>query len=221
VIEELSGVVPCKVCGATPTIRAHIIPRALAKDCRGADKHLELIGSVRGVNQSGIVDARILCASCDQRLGTYDKYAVEFCRLMKEVHVPDLPNLHLAIRRTADTSLLVRFAHAVIFRAALSERPGLGKMTFGEHEATVREALFTDSADAFSSLGQVIMIKYRNRNVDASALSAYPYPAHYDDVSMINFCLGGFRFMVQVGENPSHLITRVTCLTAHPTPSFP
>jgi hypothetical protein len=73
----------CQVCGLGPTIDAHLLPRALGHDLRGAEKHL-IVGGVdtpgRRIVQAGLFDPSILCAVHDGALSHYDDYGIAFCR---------------------------------------------------------------------------------------------------------------------------------------------
>jgi hypothetical protein len=58
----------CRGCGATGTVRAHLIPRSFVHDLRVAQKHIYIGWAERNgrkVTQSGLIDEDILCGKYD------------------------------------------------------------------------------------------------------------------------------------------------------------
>jgi len=190
----------CRACGSSPTIQAHIIPQSFAREAKGAEKHLFLIGDQHKINQSGLFDRNILCGPCDQRLGVYDKYAYEFCKsIQREVLPSTTSELVLTIRYNADTEKLVRFAYAVIYRASISDRPDFVEFSLGDFENVLWSALFSSGDGETTHFGEVLMVRYSHTRVNPMDLFSYPYRSEFNGRELAIFSLGGFRFMIRVG----------------------
>ena len=189
----------CRACGSVPTIKAHIVPQAFAREAREDEKHLHLLGSTSGINQSGLFDRDILCARCDQLIGIEDKYAYEFC---KRIEDETLPAEGAVLHYAADARRLVRFANSVLYRASVSQRPEFSKFTVGAAEDHLRDGLFGTAPADFEKLGEVIMLRYRHSAINPMKVFSYPYRVERDGAELVNFSLGGFRFMVRIGGEP-------------------
>lgn len=73
----------CVICGAGPTVKSHLFPRALMFDIRGDQK--EVVQGSRHRNgiknyQSGEWDDSFLCKAHEDLIGGGDDYAISFCR---------------------------------------------------------------------------------------------------------------------------------------------
>jgi len=185
----------CHNCGGQPTINAHIVPRGFARDAKGDGVHL--IGVTEQgehINQSGFIDQKILCATCDGRLGNDDKFAVEFCRQHRAFN----PEATVGrVKFPGDPIRLARFANAVVYRASLSKLPSFNSFNIGAGlEQTLRRGLFEQN----SLLCEAVIFRYRvNGEIDPFDVFTYPY-VHGDKsgVQFANFSLGRFRFSVRV-----------------------
>ena len=114
----------CAICADSPTVRSHVIPRALFHDSKRQGRTLIMGGVEPGhrVAQSGKWTSRILCAEHERQLGTCDDYGVAFCRAWRRSgRAGD------AVVPNQRPALLVDFAVACMWRmaAAVSDgRPG-------------------------------------------------------------------------------------------------
>ena len=76
----------CVICGASPTVKSHLLPRSLALDIRGSAPNL-VHGSAKRdgylVNQNGVWDDSLLCSTHEEQSGLGDKYAVELIRSLE------------------------------------------------------------------------------------------------------------------------------------------
>jgi hypothetical protein len=109
----------CAVCGNTPTVKSHIIPRALALDLRGKQKHL-VSGELErpGVKflQNGRWDPHLLCRDHEERLSHIDDYGISFIRRFCATRQHAIPVAN-------DRPLLLQaFFLALIWKKNLSNR---------------------------------------------------------------------------------------------------
>jgi len=62
-------------------IRAHIIPRGFARDITSSQSHnLKITASSVSKTNHGVYDSQLLCETCDNFLGEYDRYALDVFR---------------------------------------------------------------------------------------------------------------------------------------------
>lgn len=197
----------CRICGNGPTINAHLIPRALGHDLRGAAKHL-FVGGVAGPGrrtvQAGLSDRNILCAMHDGILGAYDNYGIRFCRtlsLAARAPAPDVwhvPNL--------DGDKLVRFWLAILWRFAVSTLPEAAGVTLGPFEPQVRDVLFHGASCSVEPA--VLLMRYRSCAIPAENICFPPYVSRYPGLppwQALNACgvaVGGVHAFVKVDSCP-------------------
>jgi len=68
-------------CSRTGMIRAHIIPRGFARDITSSQSHnLKITASSVSKTNHGVYDSQLLCETCDNFLGEYDRYALDVFR---------------------------------------------------------------------------------------------------------------------------------------------
>ena len=193
----------CQVCGLGPTIDAHLLPRALGHDLRGAEKHL-IVGGVdtpgRRIVQAGLFDPSILCAVHDGALGHYDDYGIAFCRQFGARcdhpapsiwHVPDV-----------DGDRLVRFWLAILWRFSLSSLPEAAKVTLGPYEDRLRDILFA-GADCSVEPG-IIMLCYRSKAIPPENICFTPYasafPGQPHRICAYGVAVAGFHAFIKLDD---------------------
>lgn len=135
----------CAVCGETPTVKSHIIPRALALDLRGKQKHLvsgELDRPGIKYLQNGRWDPHLLCRDHEGRLSHIDDYGISFIRRFCEVS--DQSTRQHAIPIANDRPhLLQAFFLALIWKKNLSNRGKGRPCELGPYASAIRNVLFS------------------------------------------------------------------------------
>ena len=199
----MSGIWPN--CDRSPTIDAHLFPRALAHDMRGQHKHL-LVGSAtnpgRKIQQAGVSDKNILCKECDGHLGNYDKFGIEFCRSFGKTHQA----LTTAIFRISpvDTDRLARFFLAILWRFSISKVPEAKHVSLGPFENNFRDILFLGLS--CNTEPAVTMLRYRSSIIAAENICYAPFRSRFMDIQGLNaytVCIGGFRVCVKTDSRPA------------------
>jgi hypothetical protein len=133
----------CAVCGVSPTVKSHIIPRALAHDLRGDSKHLVSGDLDRpGIKylQSGRWDPHILCREHEAGLSRFDDYGVLFVRAFRNGGVP-IGNQGFKLENPRPRDLQMFFL-ALIWRKDLSDQAKGQPSQLGPYAACIRAALF-------------------------------------------------------------------------------
>jgi hypothetical protein len=188
---------------------AHIFPRSFARDImRGHTQAKRL--SLRAVTstQHGVYDSDILCATCDRKLGVYDKYAVEVCRRAASTQAVLKTDVDLALSKLAsipdvDGDRLALFVLALMWRASISKRWEFRKVDLGDYCQPVREVLFghcsLDSLRGFQTYVERFQTK---RRISPNGFYTSPYRVLTPERNAWAFALRGFRFTVKFDPRP-------------------
>lgn len=134
---------PCQVCGAALTVKAHLFPRALFHGMRGNHPKLYAGSAAReGIQwpQSGYFDPSLLCDAHERALGPFDDYAVDFVRKFPGSRVRCLDQRWLVSGVNCDQLLL--FGLSVLWRYSASRIQHADAVDIGRHEARVSSAVF-------------------------------------------------------------------------------
>lgn len=138
-----SGPHKCTVCGASPTVKSHIIPRALSLDLKRGEKHL-VTGRLGqdGIRklQNGRWSYKILCETHERQLGAADKYGVEIVRAIRG-RGEQFGDFTI---QNPQPQLLKTFILALIWRAAAADKAEGLPSRLGPYDKTVRGCLFGD-----------------------------------------------------------------------------
>lgn len=132
----------CKICGASKTVRSHLIPRSFAHEIRADCKDLTILsrGAARPeFSQSGLVDPSLLCSDHEAITGELDRYGVDFVRRARsgrssssEGFQVDNPQPHK----------LLGFAASIVWRAVVSPLGNADRDSLGRSEGAVARAVF-------------------------------------------------------------------------------
>lgn len=188
----------CRRCGNEKTIKAHIIPRAFAHQAKGSEKRLSAIDDEGGerFTQSGYWDRNILCASCDGKLGVFDRYYVEFCRSLRGViSLPGGPRVF----KNVDALMIAKFANSVVWRASISKRNECAEIDLQSIENEVADAIFDEKAKPKLP---VVLVRYVSEKADLFSFYANPYAQDLHKSKVVTFFVGGIRLQVHVGGDP-------------------
>lgn len=139
----------CAVCGSTPTVHSHIIPRALAKDLRANEKHLvagDLWTEGPIFMQAGRGDPDLLCRTHEAQLGPIDDYGIRFLRRAREALVNIAPGRYVTISNR-DPRLLQAFVLSVVWRKDLSNQTrDNSHSNLGPYGEKIRRLIFEGAA---------------------------------------------------------------------------
>jgi hypothetical protein len=191
-------------CDSTDLIIAHIIPQAFARDIEapdGANVTLTLNRNTQ-TNPRGVWDDKILCKSCDGKIGTrYDNHAIEFFRRFQLMRHNIIQEGTEFSKPQVDCDMLCGFALSVLWRASISTRPEC-TLTLGPYEDEVREVLFGVKPLSSLSECEIMVQRYRSATTDASKINIYPELAPFDALNAYGFSVGGLRFCVKIDPTP-------------------
>ena len=192
---------PCIVCGNSKTIEAHIVPKAFARDVRGNAAHNVYItpNDVRKA-QLGVFDPNILCAKCDNVLGEYDKYGIEFCRSFDEKTVIDSSDIfHTA---DADCEKFSRFILSILWRASVSSRIECKAVLLGPYEKVIQQVIFNViGLDVFPAF-DLMLVRWKPSQLAPHRSFTMPNRGRYLNGNSYGFLLMGFRIAARLDKRP-------------------
>lgn len=182
----------CVVCGDTPTVKSHLIPRAIFHDMK-RPSHPIVGNTLRGPGyvelQSGYFDRSILCARHEAMLGPPDNYGVRFCRSFIRQVAQGTTHVRVA---NPKPDLLVKFAGACIWRAATSRTQGNPSRWLGPYAERIERSLFGDVE--FRPLLLVSRQSYRSSTGEPLNIGALPHRYQELGVNFWRFIAGGLIF---------------------------
>ena len=138
---------PCVVCGSVPTIKSHLIPRAVVGELRGDEPYVHVTevdvpGSV--YSQSGDSFYGLLCSEHERALSRFDDYGVRIVRKIEKLMSQmgeDQKGIEL---QNSSPSLFKGFVLACIWRAVWSLHGKKFGLSLGPYEKRIRRFLFED-----------------------------------------------------------------------------
>lgn len=188
-------------CASTDLIQAHIMPRGFARNVMGVypSNRFISIDKVR-TTYHGIFDRGILCAECDGKLGDLDKYAVTVCRRFPEERI--IADDGLFEMQNVDGDRFAKFVLSVLWRASVSTRIELSKVSLGSYEADACEVIFDAKPLTAMPHYQLLIGRYL-RTWKFNPAGNYTYPARLTTgLTGWYFSLNGFRILAKLAPNP-------------------
>lgn len=135
----------CVICSGTPTVRSHLIPRALSRDMMKGEKHL-VEGSLgrpgAKFTQSGFADERLLCSEHEAALGIYDNYGVRIARAIGKA-VPAEGARFVTVENPRP-HLFRKFVLSLIWRQVASSVLDGEANALGPYREKIEAAIFHD-----------------------------------------------------------------------------
>jgi hypothetical protein len=188
-------------CTNTDLIDAHIVPRGFARDVMGAHPNNRLISIDRvRPTQHGVFDREILCADCDGKLGDLDNYAVTVCRQFRAERT--IADDGLFEMLNVDGNRFATFVLSVLWRASISNRTEVSKVSLGQYEADAGEVIFGAKPLAAMPDYQLLIARYL-RTGKFNPAGNFTYPARMTN-ALIGwyFSLNGFRILAKLSPTP-------------------
>ena len=132
----------CRHCGASDTIKAHLIPEAFVMEVKAerGEQHLILHegGAKPRVSNTGMYDPDLLCGVCDGILGRNEGYAFNLFKRLRAIKAE--------LGTIVDTGpiegdMLLRFAAGVAWKYTAT-RPQFGRIDIGPYASVLEEVAF-------------------------------------------------------------------------------
>lgn len=131
----------CAVCATRPTVRSHILPRALFHDSKRPKRTIIMGGLEYGyrVTQSGKLDEGILCERHERQTGLADNYGIAFCRSWRRLASGQSGPVLVPNPRPG---LLVDFILTCVWRSATSRTGGRPELVLGRYADLIEGRIF-------------------------------------------------------------------------------
>jgi len=188
-------------CMSTDLIDAHIVPRGFAREVMGmyTSNRPISINKVRSTHH-GVFDRGILCAGCDTKLGYLDNYALTVCRrFRRECIIRDDGLFELT---SVDGDRFATFILSVLWRASVSTRIEVNKVSLGSYEAHAGEIIF-DAKPLASLLDYQLLVGRYLRTGKFNPAGSFTYPARMTrGLTGWYFALNGFRILAKLDPAP-------------------
>jgi hypothetical protein len=189
----------CLVCGATPTVKSHIFPRALMLDLKGDGPHLHQGEENRqGTKylQNGLWDSNILCCQHEQKTAAADEYGIEFCRNVKS-QIPQSIAANWVNNSKPD--LLVQFAYQNIWRFCASSK-GRGLKALGPYAKKLQNHIFGNETSDFP----ILLARNHLKTIDnnESTIAIPPFPNKLGRWRFWMFSISGVQFYIKLDNQP-------------------
>jgi hypothetical protein len=193
----------CRICGGTPTIDAHLYPRALGHDMRDDEKHL-YVGAAgatgKTIVQAGLFDRNVLCAEHDGVLGRFDAYGIEFCRTFNSRVSASANGIWQVPAVNSD--MLVKFWLGCLWRFSISTLPQAAKVNLGPFEDRLRDILFGTAL--CHPEPAVMLMRYHSRVIPPERICFIPYVTKFQPTrcNAYGLAIGGLHAFVKVDSRP-------------------
>jgi hypothetical protein len=148
----------------------------------------------------GVFDRGILCADCDGELGDLDNYALTVCRRFRRERIIGADGLFELANVNGDR--FATFVLSVLWRASISSRIEVSKVSLGSYEAHAGEITF--GAKSLASLPdyQLLVGRYL-RTGKFNPAGNFTYPARMTrGLTGWYFALNGFRILEKLDPAP-------------------
>ena len=197
-MEDSTGRTACRICGTSPTVRSHHIPRAFIKGIRGTDKHVLLTDRDRPGHrptQGGTFSDDIFCAEHEAVTGRLDDIAVRFC---KAAYLGPAMVAGGAFEvRGFDPIALIRFACSILLRCHYSGRDETRLVDLGRYAADLASIVFDCH---LARAPHVYVYSAVGSDFDFRELASLPASMRVDHSRRWSFQCGGIAFVVDLGR---------------------
>jgi hypothetical protein len=189
----------CVICGASPTVKSHIFPRALMLEVRAEGKALYESSISRpgySLPQNGPWDDTFLCKVHEDLAGAGDKYSVNLWRDAES-------RLQTAWDRilvpNPEPKLLAKFAYGVVWRHVNAPMNIRMRLSLGPFEEKLRAALFHDGPLDLPVLMSPSPLSINGR---PAPLGIPPYSRKLQQWRTWHFILGRIQVHVKTDSKP-------------------
>ena len=144
----------CLVCGASPTIRAHLIPESFIREIqmkpKSGEQHLIIHPDQdhKQASKTGRYAPRILCGPCDGKLGRYEEVALRLLGRLRSRKVgvktgtESLNDEGNHAFRAPDPESFIRFACGILWKYASISPDTPGHIDLGDYREVFEDICF-------------------------------------------------------------------------------
>ena len=199
---------PCLICGASKTIRAHLIPRAFATEVASThgEKHALIHAASKNYETSatGRYDPDILCASCDWLLGKHEGYVFN---LLKQVRAEKTTAGSYIGVNPLEGDTVVKFAAGLCWKYSVTQR-SFGRIDIGPYSPILADVAFERSSIPPSI--DVLATQLQSGSAE-SYFYRTPMPDRTEGVNVVRFSVGSFVFFLKIDRRPNPRLFPAEC----------
>lgn len=187
----------CLICGTTPTIKSHLLPRAFAREVQVGKAHA-FVRSAEDYDhtQSGIFEQNILCKKCDNDLGKFENIAAQAFRKIR-VAAKGAANGKYVLKGTVGDDIL-RFAAGILWKYSVASRPN-GKIELGPYRDVLKDIAFNNAPIPTSIDALLFRIKTHEQDEGVFAYST-PKPDRQEGVNGYRLLVGGMFIFIKIDK---------------------
>jgi len=211
----------CKLCGVTLTpankCNAHIFPGSLLKllaPCQYGS--LKVVGTDMKRSKRapiGSYDSKILCATCDNKIGTYDAYARMFVE--KSTLTPHASGVGWTISG-ADQHKLKMFCISYLWRASITSLTEFNGVSLGDvHEERIRQMIINDNSGSVHDYTTTIQ-RFNNDNGEFGGIL---FPARTKIAGLTayeGYLPYGYKFWIKVDSRIEDIVSSLSVGAVEP-----
>lgn len=191
---------PCLQCGASKTIKAHLIPEAFVMEVKSdrGEQHLILHEGHSNfqVSNTGFYDQNLLCSACDGVLGSYEGYVFKLLKRLRKIPATSGTIINMG---SVDGDKVLRFAAGIAWKYTATENK-FGRLDIGPYNAILKEVAFNVSI--IPEKIDVTLIRLIELDGDVYFYRA-PFAARHAEVNAVRFSVGSFLFILKIDQRPN------------------
>lgn len=187
----------CLICGTSPTIKSHLIPKAMAQEVQTGKAHAVAINPNSYVyTQSGVFEREILCGNCDNKLGYFENIAIKAFRNIRQ-DVKDENYRECTLKGVAGDDIL-RFAAGIIWKYSVASEKN-GRVVLGPYKQILEDVVFHNKP--IPSSIDAILFRLKTHDAD-DGVFAYrlPSPDRQELVNGYRLLVGGMFIFIKIDK---------------------
>lgn len=191
----------CVICGVQPTVKAHLFPRALMLDMKGASPQLVAGNRNRDgilLRQNGEWDEDLICSEHEELLGQGDDYGVDFCRRWRQVAAPHLGEKALSVPNPEPDKLL-QFAYGIVWRHVHSRSGREIGLDLGPYSSQIICEMSKRGRYSLQLLIGRNPLTVQGKRIDVGIA---PYKQRMGDLLIWQFTISGLDFYLKTDQRP-------------------
>lgn len=190
----------CLICGSTPTIKSHLLPRTFAREVQVGKAHaLARSPDDYDHTQSGVFEQDMLCKNCDNNLGKFENIAAQAFRKIRKSAKDAVVGKYLLAGSKGDD--ILRFAAGTLWKYSVSSEQN-GRIDLGPYRDILRDIAFNQSPIPASIDALLFRLKTHDEDDGVFAYRT-PKSDRQEGVNGYRLLVGGMLIFIKTDkQNP-------------------
>lgn len=187
----------CLICGTTPTIKSHLIPKTFAREVQVGKAHA-LVRNPEDFDhtQSGIFEKAILCKDCDNSLGKLEKIAAQTFRKIRNSAIGAAVGSYTLPGSAGDD--ILRFAAGILWKYSVASKQN-GRIDLGPYGEILRDIAFNQSPIPTSIDALLFRLKSHDQD-DGFFAYRTPKPDRQEGMNGYRLLVGGMFIFIKLDK---------------------